>query len=196
VVVFAFETAFHIFRRLGRNSGVQQDGGSGSRACITDPTIATNLHTSRSSTTRESMGDVNCPYTPPIVRRHWRSPLKPPKLEVKSGPAALQEDLPTQRGRCKPLDKLPPSSGLWPVFPILGFRVPGDLPTICLSLTINRASENVTKPPEHPQQMSKPGENSQKISDSEFQLKTHPISVKPALVPQFLCLIGQSSCHA
>jgi hypothetical protein len=124
------------------------------------PTIATHPHTSRWSTTRESMGDVPCPDTPPIIRRHWRSPLKPPKLEVTSGPAALQEDSPTHRGRRKPLDKLPPSSGLWPVRPILGFRVPSELPIVCLSLTINRASENVTKPPEHPQQRRKPGENS------------------------------------
>jgi hypothetical protein len=91
---------------------------------------------------------------------------------------------------------LPSRSGCWPASPLLGSRVPGVLPIICLSLRILRLLEDVEKPPEHPQQRTKLGDNSQIISDGKFQVKTRPTSLKPAPFPQYACLIGHSTHRA
>jgi hypothetical protein len=72
------------------------------------------------------------------------------------------------------------TSGHWPACPILGFMLPGILPIICLCLTFLRVTEAVTKPPEHPQQRRKKGDNYQMFSDSWFQFKTRPRSLKPS----------------
>jgi hypothetical protein len=179
-----FKTASTYLEIWRQKRWAQQEEDSLGCAWTTDPTISTCRLTCTSSTSRESVRHAPCPDSPHPQPEGGEDYPSTTKVEVTPDPAALQDDKWSHSGMTQTdgykLPLFPSLPGQWPACYILGFRLPGILPTICLSLTFLRVREAVTKPPEHPQQKRKPGDNSQMFSDSWFQFKTCPRSFKPA----------------